>query len=427
MTAAPWQPLILLVAEAAGIAALLLALFSLRSELGLVPLSVTVGVLQLFQNLLAATVYIRVAPGVLVGPGSVIVFTANLSTILLVYIREDALEARKLAYGIIGANVLAGLLMYLTGVGLDHPWVVNLAGVPAALFRQNLRVSIASTVALAVDVIAVILLYEAVSRRVRRSFFARIAITMTAILAGDTVLFITGAFAGEPEYGSLLLWNLLGKSVCGLFFSAVLRVYLHYTGRGDPHGPRGAVRDIFHLLTFRQKYEAVTELVYRDALTGVYSRRFFDEILPRELSLARRSERPLALIMIDLDRFKSVNDTHGHQTGDAALRALAQFVVRGVRSTDVVCRFGGEEFVVVLSDTTAAGAAALAEKLSAQLKEAQLQGGEEWALPVIFTITCGVAGFPEDGSEADTLVRAADTRLYRGKDEGRDRVVGPPD
>ena len=131
--------------------------------------------------------------------------------------------------------------------------------------------------------------------------------------------------------------------------------------------------------------------------------------------------------MIDLDRFKSVNDTHGHQTGDAALRALAQFMVRGVRSTDVVCRFGGEEFVVVLSDTTAAGATALAEKLCAQLKEVQMRGGEEWALPVSFTITCGVAGFPEDGSEADALVRAADTRLYRGKDEGRDRVVGPPD
>jgi len=414
-----------LLAQAVGIAGLLLGLFSLRPQLGSVPFSVTVGVLQLFQNLLAATVYVKLAPGVLVGPGSVVVFTANLSMILLVYIREDALEARSLAYGITAANVLAGVLMYLTGVFLEHPWVVNLSGASPSLFKQSLRVSIASTVALALDVIGVILLYEAVSRRVRRSFFLRIWITLTAILAVDTVLFSTGAFAGDQAYGAILVSNLVGKSISGLFFAVVLRLYLHYTGRNDPSGPRGALSDIFHLLTFRQKYEAMQELVYRDALTGVYSRRFFDEILPRELSLARRSERRLALIMIDLDRFKNVNDSYGHQTGDVALRSLAQFLVQAVRSTDFVCRFGGEEFVVVLNDTMPAGAVALAEKISAHLKEAQQSA--EWTLPMCFTLTCGVASYPEDGADSETLVEAADRRLYQGKDVGRDRVVGPPD
>ena len=387
------------------------------------PLSVTVGVLQLFQNLLAATVYVQLAPGVLIGPGSVVVFTANLSMVLLVYIREDALEARKLAYGVMSANILAGVLMYLTGVLLEHPMVVNLSGAPPQMFRQSLRVSIASTVALAVDVIGIILLYEAVSHHVRRSYFLRIWITLEAVLAVDTVLFCTGAFLGQPHYGAILVWNLLGKSISGLFFAAMLRVYLHYTGRHDPHGPRGALRDIFHLMTFRQKYEAMTELVYRDALTGVYSRRFFDEILPRDLSLARRTGRPLALIMIDLDEFKAVNDSFGHQVGDVALRALAQFLLRAVRSTDVVCRFGGEEFVVVLSETTAASALALAEKLRTQLHETQ--NSPEWGVPVRFTMTCGTAVFPDDGVDAETLVRTADFRLYRGKDAGRDRVVGP--
>ncbi len=330
----------LLVVEAVGVSALLLGLFSVRSELGLVPLSVTIGVLQLFQNLLAATLYLQPAPGVLIGPGSVVVFTASLSMILLVYIREDALEARKLAYGLMSANVLAGVLMYLTGVLLEHPLVLNVSGAPASLFKQSLRVSMATTIAVVVDVIGIILLYEAVSRRVRRSFLLRIWITLSIVLAADTVMFCTMAFLGQPHYASILVWNLLGKSVSGLFFSLVLRGYLHCTGRHDPSGPRGDLRDIFHLMTFRQKYEAMSELVYRDALTGVYSRRFFDEILPRELSLARRSGRPLALIMIDLDEFKTVNDSFGHQIGDIALRSLAQYLLRAVRSTDVVCRFG---------------------------------------------------------------------------------------
>jgi diguanylate cyclase (GGDEF)-like protein len=129
--------------------------------------------------------------------------------------------------------------------------------------------------------------------------------------------------------------------------------------------------------------------------------------------------------MIDLDGFKSVNDSYGHQVGDVALRELARFLVRAVRSTDVVCRFGGEEFVVVLSDTNVVAAVALAEKLRAQLKETQR--GAEWTLPVRFTMTSGVASFPEDGADAESLVRTADYRLYRGKDSGRDRVVGPVD
>jgi diguanylate cyclase (GGDEF)-like protein len=415
-------PYLLLLAQAAGIAALLLGLFSLRARLGLVPLSVTVGALQLFQNLLAATVYIPVGAGIMVGPGSAIIFTANLSTVLLVYIREDAVEARKLAYGITAANVLAGVLMYLTGALLDQPWVVNLANVPSGLFKQSLRVSIASTAALFLDVIGVILLYEAVSRFVRRSFLLRLTITIVSVLAADTVLFCTGAFAGTRVFRMLLVSNLVAKTMAGLFFAAVLRVYLHYSGRRSPQNPRGAITDIFHLLTFRQKYEAITELVYRDSLTGVYSRRFFDEILPRELSLARRSGRPFALIMIDLDRFKSVNDTFGHQVGDAALRALAQYLTQGVRSTDIVCRFGGEEFIVVLSDTTIGGGVALAEKLRAGL--AETQESRRWTVPAVFTITCGVSSFPDDGTEAETLVRVADTRLYRGKDSGRNRVVG---
>ncbi len=418
-------PVLLFFAEAAAVASVLLVLFSVRRELGLGPLGVTIGVLMLLRNVLAATLYVRIAPGVLIGPLSVVVFTANLSMILLVYIREDALEARKLAYGAIAANLLVGILMYLTGIVLEQPWVVNLAGAPPGLFKQNLRVSIAGTAALAVDVIGIILLYEALGRWLRRSFFIRIWISLSVVLAVDTLLFCTGAFVGRPAYGAILAWTLIGQMICGLLFAGLLRLYLHCTGRGDVDWPRGALRGIFHLLTFREKYEAMSQLVYRDALTGVYSRRFFDEILPRELNLARRSQRPVALIMIDLDDFKAVNDSYGHPIGDAALRALAQFLVRTVRSTDVVCRFGGEEFVVVLSDTSASAAMALAEKLRSQL--AETQAGPEWALPTRFTMTCGVAASPDDGADADALVRVADFRLYRGKDGGRDCVVGPPD
>ena len=183
MSAVPLSQLGLLLIEALIVSVVLLVLFSLRRLLGLSLMYMTLGVFQFMQNLLAAAVYVEVAPGLAVSAGSVVLFTASFFGILLVYIREDAVEARKLCYGLVAANLVMMVIMYATGLSLSLPGILNFYDLPPDLFIQRLRGTIAGTAALVLDVVFVILLYEAVSRWIRRALFLRIAVTMILILA----------------------------------------------------------------------------------------------------------------------------------------------------------------------------------------------------------------------------------------------------
>src|SRR5690606_26583206 len=114
---------------------------------------------------------------------------------------------------------------------------------------------------------------------------------------------------------------------------------------------RPALGDLFQVLTYRQKYEALRAQVTRDPLTGVHNRGFFDETLHAQVAAARRSRAPLTVMIVDVDRFKLINDTYGHSEGDRALREIAQTLARVARTSDVVCRYGGEEFCLILPAT----------------------------------------------------------------------------
>ncbi|HVT04009.1 MAG TPA: diguanylate cyclase [Thermoanaerobaculia bacterium] len=163
-----------------------------------------------------------------------------------------------------------------------------------------------------------------------------------------------------------------------------------------------------------------------DGLTHVYNRHFFDSELRRLFDLAKRHERPLALAMIDLDLFKSVNDTCGHRVGDAVLNEVSTAIAQSIRSSDVLARYGGEEFVLVLPETTLAEAAVLAERVRAGVEGVRIEGtfGE-----VRITISIGVAAmaFPDTETPAG-LVEAADKALYLAKEQGRNcvRLHGMP-
>lgn len=159
--------------------------------------------------------------------------------------------------------------------------------------------------------------------------------------------------------------------------------------------------------------------VIRDPLTGLYNRRYLSETLPRELARARREGGPLALIMIDLDHFKAVNDAHGHAAGDEVLKALATIVGRGAREGDIVCRYGGEEFLVVLSGMSVDLAVARVDAWRREFSEKPSQHGGR---TLSVTLSAGIAGFPADGSDLKTLLLRADQALYRAKTLGRDRV-----
>jgi diguanylate cyclase (GGDEF)-like protein len=153
-----------------------------------------------------------------------------------------------------------------------------------------------------------------------------------------------------------------------------------------------------------------------DPLTNVLNRRGMEERFQHALASARRRKTPLSVLMVDIDHFKRVNDTFGHDAGDVALRALAVTLTRRLRETDVVARLGGEEFVAILPDTDAAQARSVADALV-------LRVAEEIVEPVgRITISCGVAQVQMDADDAQSVLRRADEALYRAKDEGRNRA-----
>ncbi len=158
-----------------------------------------------------------------------------------------------------------------------------------------------------------------------------------------------------------------------------------------------------------------------DLLTGLFNRRYMEETLEREVRRCARAQRPLSVILLDLDRFKTFNDTHGHAAGDVLLGALGSFLRSHVRAEDIACRYGGEEFTLILPDSSLEAAAQRAELLRVGVNTLRVEYGGRIIGPV--TISLGVASFPEHGPSGTVALRVADEALYRAKHEGRDRVV----
>jgi len=145
------------------------------------------------------------------------------------------------------------------------------------------------------------------------------------------------------------------------------------------------------------------------------------EAMERELDLAARRSGSLALVMADVDHFKRLNDSFGHEAGDTVLEEIAAFIGAHIRSSDLACRYGGEEFLIILPDTELKAAQGFAEKMRQGVREIELQAAARALGPV--TISLGVAAYPDQGQTTAALLRAADSALYRAKDQGRDRVV----
>lgn len=185
--------------------------------------------------------------------------------------------------------------------------------------------------------------------------------------------------------------------------------------------PRALERSLRYALKLGDTLEALRRLATRDQLTGLLNRREFDRILAEEEERVRRFGHPLALVMIDVDHFKSVNDTHGHPVGDAVLREVARRVAGMLRSVDRVARFGGEEFALILMQTDRAAAMEVARRACAIVEREPVLVGENIALNV--TVSAGVAISPVDGKSGAALVAAADKALYAAKTRGRNRAV----
>jgi len=165
-------------------------------------------------------------------------------------------------------------------------------------------------------------------------------------------------------------------------------------------------------------HEEAQRLSITDGLTGLWNYRYFTMTIGKEIERSARFGRPLALLMLDLDRFKVVNDTYGHQRGDAVLVELAARVRGQVRDVDTVARYGGEEIVVILPETDVEGAVQAAERICDAVRRRPFGDMSEGEVEV--TVSIGAAVFPTHGGSSTTLLRRADEALYEAKDAGRD-------
>ncbi len=194
-------------------------------------------------------------------------------------------------------------------------------------------------------------------------------------------------------------------------------------GAGQVLGVLSASRDVTVRRRAEQElnrlHELVAEQAVRDPLTGLYNRRYLDETIGRELSEADRRHYPVSFIMIDIDRFKELNDTHGHRAGDLMLQAVGQLLQEKSRGGDIACRYGGEEFLLVMPRASAEAATERAEQWRQTVEALRVHYG---SADLSVTISAGVAEYPAHGKGGDAVISRADAALYVAKAAGRNRV-----
>ncbi|MCD1646443.1 sensor domain-containing diguanylate cyclase [Marinobacter adhaerens] len=201
------------------------------------------------------------------------------------------------------------------------------------------------------------------------------------------------------------------------------RIWVWERGRGveEEDGTvvlEGIVLDISDRKTLENELE---EMATRDPLTGLFNRREMSRVLEEELERARRYQRPMAVLWVDFDHFKDINDTFGHAAGDSVLRSISRLLLGSVRSVDSIGRFGGEEFVIVLPEMDFEEAQETAERLRRKVAEEPQPLGNDQTVPL--TISVGVAVYPDHGQTASTLCAAADKAMYLAKERGRNCVA----
>ena len=195
---------------------------------------------------------------------------------------------------------------------------------------------------------------------------------------------------------------------------------LDYLVKGEIN-PGSLERSLRYALKLGETLEALRLLATRDELTGLANRREYDRILSEEDERARRFGHPLGLVIIDLDRFKSVNDTHGHKAGDAVLKEAARRIATSIRTVDRAARIGGEEFALILVQTDGPSALEVARRAIGAIAQGPIEAGSGVMLSM--TASAGVAELPSDAATAAELFTAADAALYAAKERGRNRVV----
>ncbi|KQU98069.1 diguanylate cyclase [Mesorhizobium sp. Root102] len=394
----------------------MVTLFRFRKRIGLGVFVCALGVMHFLETYLASVFYVALPFG-MVSPGSAVLFSGKLVMLLLLYMKEDAATVRQPIYGLLLGNALMiGLVLVLR---LHVIAALPDGRLPDIGFIDQMGwLMVWGTTLLFVDAILIILLYEKLGRYLRKAQFARILISVACVLTFDQAGFFTALHfvAGAPI--AVFFGGWVAKMAAALTFSTMLVAYLKWFEERQIAAPRG-LTDIFDTLTYRERYEALVEHVGRDGLTGLLHRGRFDSDGEAAVQVSLRTAKPLSLLIIDVDHFKSINDRFGHAEGDKVLKAVAALLGEAARAEDQVFRIGGEEFAI-LSSRPHPVARLFGESIRSAVKGSAATSRFE------LTVSAGVSSVSETTRCLADLFALADQRLYKAKSTGRDRVVGEP-
>lgn len=223
---------------------------------------------------------------------------------------------------------------------------------------------------------------------------------------------------GSPDVEEIVLEDLQSTNGTSVNGQAAGRVVLH---SGDRIEVGSTILRVTYNDEIEEKYHSrLFSMATLDGLTGVYTRRYIMNALENQNRIARRNKRVYSVIILDIDDFKTINDVYGHLAGDDYLKMVAFSVARILREQDLLGRYGGEEFLVIVPETELAGALTLAERIRKRIEKAELQHG---TYTLRTTLSLGVAQFGVHGDEARSVLKAADDALYRAKQSGKNRCV----
>lgn len=247
-----------------------------------------------------------------------------------------------------------------------------------------------------------------------------IAQTAVGMAIGALAAVVVGGFRFEPATGWVPTLLSMGTALAYgtlVSYSAYIRtIKLSQIRARMQQSEKELKRQLDEINNLQARLQ---EQATRDALTGLYNRRYCDETLERELARCQRDGQELSVLMIDLDHFKQINDRYGHQAGDEVLRALAHLLNEQVRTSDVACRYGGEEFLVLLPGAGLESALQRAEAWRRAVASVPVRHGSD---EIRATLSIGIATYPGQGETSKTLLRAADMALYQAKVDGRNRT-----
>ena len=406
----------LLLAEAVVYFSVMVTLFRFRKRIGLGVFICALGVMHFLETYLASVFYVALPFG-MVSPGSAVLFSGKLVMLLLLYMKEDAATVRQPIYGLLlGNTLMVGLVLLLRMHAIAE---LPDGRLPDIGFIDEMGwLMVWGTTLLFVDAILIILLYEKLGRTLRKAQFARILISVACVLTFDQAGFFAALHfvAGAPI--AVFFGGWFAKMAAALAFSGMLVAYLRWFEAREISVPRG-LTDIFDTLTYRERYEALVEHVGRDGLTGLLHRGRFDSDGEAAVQASLRTARPLSLLIIDVDHFKSINDRFGHAEGDKVLKAIAALLGEMAGAEDQVFRIGGEEFAI-LSSRPHSVAKLFGESIRNAVKTSATTSRFE------LTVSAGVSSVSETTRSLADIFALADQRLYRAKSTGRDRVVGEP-